>query len=53
LEEGTMGRSLIRRDPTKPLLIEDYDNVKQILEQIGWMEYVLCIQGYDVMTLLS
>jgi hypothetical protein len=42
-----MGGSLIHREPTEPLLLEVYDNIRQILEQVGWMEYMLCLQGYD------
>jgi hypothetical protein len=42
-----MGGSLIHREPTEALLLEAYDHIREILQQVGWMEYVQCLQGYD------
>jgi hypothetical protein len=42
-----MGGSLICREPTEALFLEAYDNIREIMQQVGWMEYVQCLQGYD------
>jgi hypothetical protein len=41
-----MGGSLICREPTEPMLLEVYNDIKEILGRAGWMEYVLRLQGY-------
>ena len=38
---------LIRSQPMDPLLLEAYDNIRHILNQVGWMEYIQRLQGYD------
>ena len=38
---------LIRSQPMDPILQEAYDNIKHILNQVGCIEYIQRLQGYD------
>ena len=42
-----MGGSLIHREPTEALLLKAYDSIREILQLVGWMEYVQLLQGND------
>jgi hypothetical protein len=41
-----MRGSLNCREPTKTLLLEAYDNIREIFQQGRWMEYLNRIRGY-------
>jgi hypothetical protein len=42
-----MGGSLNHREPIETLLLEAYENIGEIFQQGGWLEYLNRLQGYD------
>jgi hypothetical protein len=38
--------SLIHRELMEPMLLEFYDDIREILGRVEWMNYVLRLQGY-------